>query len=259
MQTKVIYINSSSQFIDAGGSPEDFAFTKEINEFSGVPKFAKLSSACVPYMWDNVTADNNVFDAFEVAAGTDTLTIPAGSYSGASLATAVQDLLNASGVLTQTYVVTYDATTFKFSFSTVDPNGLQLTFNEPGSAALLLGFDQDSTFPGAPSTSFDSPATTQTDHEIFICSNLVAGSDNGVIQWDVNYTPTSSNQQQILARIPANTVFGDTIFYKSSVEDPWFPISQVDLTYMRFFLKFPSGITVNMNNNNWSAEILVKI
>ena len=268
MNRKVIYINSLEVFRDAGTTNEDFTITKNSQEFSESPKKAKLISACIPYTWNNITSSNNTFDVIEDTVGTDTITIPEGNYTGLQLATVLTTLLNDSGVLTQVYIVTFDEQTLLFSYSTTGANGFQFTFTDDTSK--LLGFAVG-TSPGAPSVSFlsDIGAILLSDYEIFICSDMVIGSDNGVIPWNVQPIPDAYNQNQILARVPIRGCFSSILNYTVSIDSPFYLITQSkfaksrdgsdpDTPSIRFFLRFPSGATVDLNGYHWTAEIVLE-
>lgn len=270
MDKKVLYINSQSQYRDAGGTDEDFTITKAIQEFPVEPKGVKLISASIPFTWFNVTASNNTFTINEDGTGTDAFVIPPGNYTADTLAAEVQSLINASGVLTQVYTVTYDASTLTYTFTT-NPNGMQIIFAASGSAALLLGFAENSTNPGAVATTVTSTTTAQLlqDYEIFICSDLVGGSDNGVIPWSTAATPGPLAQKQILARVPINTSFSGLITYNAHTDVPYYICTQSNFAKVRstsydssnpsvrFFLAFPSGTTVDLNGYHWTAELVL--
>lgn len=265
MDRKTIYINSTER--DIGGSDDSFTITRVIQEFPYPPKSAKLVTAAIPYTWDNITFDNNSFSIFETGTGTFDLTIPEGNYSGAQLATAVETAINTSGFFSQTYTVTYDSTTLKFTFTTA-PLGMQIIFTEPGSAATLLGFMPGSTNPGVAATSVTSTVGAQIlpDYEIFICSDLVQGSDNGVMKWFPSYTPTVSNQSQILARVPITAGFSTVLNYCAHPQLPFYSVTQSLFgqqyttgtpVSISFFLALPSGLPLSLNGYHWSAEIVL--
>ncbi len=261
---RTIYINSSGR--DLGGTDEDFTITKNSTVFSKTPVAAKLVGVSIPYTWNNITADNNTFTITETAVGTDTFAIPPGNYDGAALATEVQSLINGSGVLTSTFTVSFANSIFTISSSL---NTFQISFALSGSAATLLGFSPNTSNPGAPATSVSSTGLAQLlpDYEIFVCSDLVAGSDNGVIVWSPNYTPTVSSQSQILGRIPINACYSGVINYCLCKDLPFYSIVQSNFSKAcaqnlpctaRFFLTLPSGLPVDLNGYHWTAEIVLK-
>lgn len=261
---RTIYVNSANR--DAGGTDDDFVVTRTA-DFTGVPTKAKLVSASIPFTWGNVTDDNNTFTVTETTVGSDDFVISSGYYNGEALATAVQDLLNNSGVLTSTFTVTYDSDTLGFTI-TSSLNTFQIIFDASGSAAALLGFTAGTTNPGAPALSVTSTGTAALlpDYEVFLCSDLVTGSDNGVMLWSPTYTPTVSTQSQIMARIPITSCYSGVINYCASSDLPSYGITQSSFARavalgepasIRFFLTLPSGLPIDLNGYHWSAEIVL--
>ena len=261
---RTIYINSGNR--DVGGTDADFVVTR-LADFVGVPIKAKLVSASIPFTWGNVTDDNNTFTITETVAGTDDFVIPPGYYDGESLATAVQTLLNSSGVLTPTFTVTYDSDLMGFTIATT-VNSFQIIFASSGSAATLLGFAPGTTNPGASAASVTSTgsAALLPDYEVFLCSDLVTGSDNGVMLWSPTYTPTVSTQSQIMARIPITSCYSGVINYCASSDLPSYSVTQSSFARsvglgepasIRFFLSLPSGLPIDLNGYHWSAEIVL--
>jgi hypothetical protein len=262
---KVIYINSSVGFRDAGGSNEDFTITETGHHFASVPKRVKLVKASIPYSWNNITANNNVFAIQENPGNSATITVPAGAYNGTTLASTIQTLLGSAGLL-NTYTVTFDTSFVRFNFA--GTGAFTLSFTPASSIAMQLGFVAGSTY--GPDTSITSANVAQLvpDYEIFICSDLVEGSDNGVVKFTPD-PPISAgvSGSQILASVPLSTCFGGVINYCACDGIPFFPISQSlygkvlstgdnSSKPIRFFLAFPSGIPVFLNGLHWSAQLV---
>lgn len=265
-EKKVIYINSLPEFRDTGTSNEDFTITKKNQEFVGVPVSAKLVSACIPYTWDNITEENNMFIFAESGASPETIAIPVGNYSGKQIAEFIEAKLNE--LSSQDYTVIFDIQTLKFTFSTTGISGFQFDF-PADSAHEILGFNQEIS-PATFQTSFESvnKMILLKDYEILICSDIVRGSDNGIIPWNINLIPDTNSQHQIMARVPINAYFASVITYSASDSLPEFLLTQskfakarsaTDSTTpsIRFFLKFPSGKPVNLNGYHWTAELVL--
>lgn len=259
---KNIYISSAPGFRDNGGTDENFTITKQSSVFNLLPKRVKLLSANIPYTWNNITSSNNAFTLIELPGPTthSNVTIPVGHYTGTSLATILQDTLNAIVGVVHTYTVVYNTTTFKFTISAT--GFFQFNFTIANSIAQALGFDEIITASSNSITS-NNVAVINPDSEIFITSNLVGGIDNGVIP----YFTGSTSDLKILASIPCTSCFGGTINYMANELEPWYLTSQsafsmipltsgpVVLTFGLFFL---SGIPVNLFGAHWSANILLE-
>jgi hypothetical protein len=267
MDRRSIYINSAYR---SDGTNEDFTITKTVQEFSQIPQSAKMISASIPFTWQNIVADNSTFTITEVPFGpelSDDFVIPTGNYTSTTLATALETLINASTVLAQTYTVTYDSATSMFTISTVGPEPFQISFVSP-SAAVPLGFVESSTNPSSPALTVTSTAAIQlmADYEIFVCCDLVKGSDNGVMIWDPLNDPSVDNQSQILARVPVTGCHGGILQYTAPNDLPFYKISQSAFARsigagtpasIRFFLMLPSGNTLDLGGYHWSIELVL--
>jgi hypothetical protein len=255
-----LYVNSNNRDSGGGNTNESFTITDTSNRFSVPPRSVKLTSACIPYTWQNVTTGNNQFTLTEAGPGI-TITIPPGNYSGASLATAVATALNTSGA-TNTYTVTFSSATQKFTISAT--GNFTLTFSLSSTIAKRLGFTAGTTTPSGTSVTSTSVAILADDNEIFVCCNLVEGIDNG---YDILVSGAAANSQ-ILAVVPINsTPQGNTIVYTAQDDDPFFPITQSEwgkiysagdttARSIAFFLQLPSGDTVNLQSLAWSAVLV---
>jgi hypothetical protein len=261
MDRRSIFVSSKYR---STGTNENFDIEKTVQEFTYPPQSVKLVSASIPYTWQNITGDNGSFTIEQDDATEDTFDIPPGFYSATALATELQTLINVSATLGQTYTVTYDLVTFKYTFATVGPASFQII---PTTSAAVLGFADGSTNPGSPALSVTSTQMVQTisDYEIFICCNLVTGSDNGIIPWYPDNDPTVSNQAQILARVPISGCYSGIIQYTASPDMPFYGISQSEFSKnikaglpatLQLFLAFPSGNTVDLQGYHWSAELV---
>jgi hypothetical protein len=254
---KTFYINSSEAFRDPSGTNEDFTITEYTARMAQTPKRVKLIKASIPYTWNNITSFNNTFSVLDPAP--HVVTIPDGHYNGVDLAPVLQSAINASGV-SQTYTVIFNTNTLKYTISSV--GDFSLDFTDSNSAATQLGFNTDIvTLPAISVTSTDV-AQLIPDYEVFICSDLVTGSDNGVMKW-TSSPPTSD---EILATVPITGCFGGLITYITTGE-PFFTMAQSAYAQpqepgpysprtMRFFLRFPSGIPVELNGLHWTAQLV---
>lgn len=262
---KVIYINSSEGFRDDGGSNEDFTITENGHHFAGIPRRVKLARASIPYSWNNITDNNNTLTVVETGGNTAAITVPNGAYNGSTLATALQTVLNA-GALVYTYTVAFDNTAVRFTISATGT--FSLDFTDANNVARALGFSPNEVTTPATTLVSSNVAQLVPDYEIFICSDLVEGCDNGVVK----FTPdppiaAGVNGSQILAVVPLSTCFGGVINYCACDCAPFYPISQslygkvlssgdVSSKPIRFFLAFPSGIPISLNGLHWSAQLV---
>lgn len=256
---KVLYINSREES-RTSGSNEDFIITKNIEEWDRAPQSVKLITASVPYTWNNLTSNNNILQV-NAGAGLTTITITPGNYTGSELASVLElELQNEN----PDFTVAFDDQLLQY---TISNSSISFTLEFPASNSLakVLGFNEDSAYgPSATLTSVNNAVLLQ-DYDIFICSDLVSGSDNGILPWDPNVVHSLATQNQILARIPVCGEFGTIQRYSAHTELPFFTIKQSDFarnrgqeSNIRFFLKFPSGLNVDLNGYHWSAELLLE-
>lgn len=258
-----LYINSAPGFRDPGGTDENFTITKTISDFTTVPRRVKLQTAQVPYTWNNIVSGSN--NSFEVIIGTNTYTIniASGHYTGTSLATAVQAALNSA--TTNNFTVSYSTITFLFTFSSI-LSAYSFNFNVANTIAPALGFDiltYNSTTSSPYTLTSVYVSVVETDTQIFVCSTLVLGLDNGVIP----YFPGAPPNYGILAALPLTSCFGSFMNYTVPNDEPWFTVSQSAFTQesinpnstvsIGFSLLFISGIPVNLQGAHWSATILL--
>lgn len=251
-----LYVNSNNR--DIGGTNESFTITDTSGRFSVPPRAVKLTRASIPYTWQNITSSNNVFTITE-AGPAITITVPPGNYSGTALATAITSAITASSA-THTYAVVYNQSTGLF---TISANGtFSLGFNQVNTIAPRIGFVAGTSTSPATSVTSTMVAILSDDNEIFICSNLVGGIDNG---YDL-LEPGAATNTQILAVAQINAIQNSTILFESYDDEPFFQITQSewgkiyssgDTTprVISFFLRLPSGDTVNLQGYSWSAVL----
>jgi hypothetical protein len=256
MAFKAVYINSVNR--DVSTIPEDFTITDTSDMYNIPPKSVKLTYASIPYTWYNIISSNNTFTLYEVPSGNFPLTIAPGNYGGAELATAVQTALNTSGGL-NTYTVTFNCQAMTF---TITSTGVfTLGFNSTGSIAVRLGFAPGTIQPTGTSLTSTQTARLLADTEIFICSDLVGGIDNGFSKLQ----PGVATNTQILAVVPITGCFGSIISFIAPIDNPFFSTTQSNYAQpsppngeriVRFFLQFPSQFPLSLNGYNWSNTLV---
>lgn len=236
---KIIYINS--QYKDSG-SNEDFTIND--NSFNSTIKKVRLLYAAIPYTWYNIDGSNNRVDLI-ISTVTFNISIPPGNYSANDLAETLQKIFND---IHKDFIITVNDLKFTIS-NTID---FSLDFKIDNSLADRLGFNKELT-PLSKSHTSSKLAKIIDDYEIFICSNLISGIDNGNI-W---LHPKPPTDDQILAVVPITGCFGSVIQYQP-IEDIMIPIQQnfFQNSDIRFFLRFPSGFPIKLNNQFWTARIL---
>lgn len=266
---KNIYINSNPNFIDVGGIDSNFTITKPYSNFNKTPRKIKLLSARIPFTWNNITSINNNFNLIEYPTTviTTSIQVPASQYTGTTLASELQTLLNANTKKSYNYVVSYSTTLFKFTISSTN-GSFELDFTVANSIGIALGFGDVLLSPANNTFTSTGVAVIQPDTEIFITSNLVSGIDNGIVPWFSETVGSTYPNYNILATIPISSCYGGIINYQSSDSEPWQIASQSNFALasinsgtsnviMQFGLLLLSGTAVQLNGAHWTANILL--
>lgn len=236
---KTIYINSANR---TSGTNEDFTIVT--NEFfTAKPKRAKIVYAQIPYTWYNiVTGYNNTF----TINGT-VITLQDGNYTSDQAVTAINSLLTSATIPVQ---VSFDIKTFKFTFYSTSAATFTATFG-----TNVYGITPGTYGPLTSLTS-DLLSSLLLSTELQICSDLVGGTDNGVIM----FQPTPANTQ-VMAVLPVEPPFGGAAAYNAAIDFPFYPIRQSPFNYdysMRFFLRLSAGPPINLHGATWSIIVALE-
>ena len=263
MDVKTIYISSKNR---TSGTSDDFIIEDTNERYVNVPLSMKAKTVHIPYMWNNIMGGpggNDTFSFTGTSSGVHTFTLPNANYTGASLADALQKQMNIAtggGSCGGVYVVTYDPTTSKFTFTSLGET-FSLNFSV-GTMGGILGFPNGTITPASSSVTSPGVASILIDYEIWICTDLINGVDNGVANWTGN--SPDSEQMGILACVPITTCFGGIIHYTVPDEFPFYSITNSKFSgegrssprESRYYLRFPSGAPISLNGNEWSMQLL---
>lgn len=252
---KVIFVNSAFK---SSGTSDNFQVVKTESNFNNIPKKAKLLSASIPYVWDNITVSNNSLSLIELPGPVvHSVSVAIGYYTGKTLATELQTTLNAVVGKLYTYTVTFDTNSFEFTIAAT--GNFQLNFTVSNTIASALGFDEIITT-SATTTISTKISLLLTDLEVCVKTNLIGGIDNGIVTW----FPGSTGTTGILATVPITACHGEIIQYQANQYQPWQTITQssfssslVNLT-ITFQLILLSGLPIDMRGTDWTASILLE-
>ena len=204
--------NSSSPTNQLRYSWPQFYFTRKNLVVAGL----KVLSAEIPFVFDTVTSANNTF-VFTVAGVQTTITIPVGTYTGATLATQLQTLLAA---VSGSFTVTWSATTLRFTFTFA---GGAFTwgfiFNSRSTAYSLLGFLPGSTTTQFGNGSFASATVASPTGPYYLYLNSRAlGS---LVNFNLADGAANGSGPE-LCRIPVSANFGELILYTDPDPEKYF-------------------------------------
>lgn len=259
MDRRVIYVSSANR---TSGTPDDFTIVDTGDRYTSVPLSIKVKSVTIPYTWYNMTSSNNSFMFTGMSSGPHSFTIPPGNYTGATLATELAKQLNIAvggGSCSGGYTVVYDPTTGKFTIASTTEN-FSINFTIPNNMAQILGFALVVT-PSAASHTSTTAASLLTDFYVWVCTDLIAGVDNGIANWTGN--PPDTEQMGIVACVPIKQCFGSLLHYEVPTEYPFYTIvnsafaTETTGRSSRYFLRLPSGAPFSLNGNNWAMEIIL--
>lgn len=254
MNTKTIIIDSSQR---TSGVANNFIINEPGNQkvFTSRPKSVKLLSSIISYSWYNVQTGSNVFNFTGAISGAHNLIVPSNNYTGTTLATQLQTLINiATNPIV--YSVTFDNTTQKFTFTSTE--NFSIDFTVADNMHVLLGFSEIIT-PLAVTVTSDLVAGFTINKYIYICSSLINGIDNGYIPFGIN-SPTNKH---ILFALPITGCFGSLIT-SSNLLGEFFTITNSSYSEtgvdtpreMQFWLEFPDGSPVLLNGQDWSCVLM---
>lgn len=250
----LVNINSVDR---TSGTSNDFVINFSNDRFSLRPKGVSIVSAGITYSWFNILSGVNDTVTFVRDVNIFTVVIPAGNYTATTLASTLQDLMNAADP-GQTYAVSFSSITYLFTFG--GASAYQFDFSPPNNQiAQRLGFITEGLVPSVQSTIFVSEKVTNmlADNMIHIHSDLVGGIDNGVIR----ITANSATSDEIMGAIYISGTYGNTLSYVNSIDQyPLMRVTQSKLfaaqkntpVPIRFYLRFPSGFPLDLNGTEWS-------
>lgn len=254
---KTVYISSKKR---TTGTPEDFVIEDTAQNFTTEPQSVKAVTATIPFTWSNVMLGvNNAFSFTGSVSGLHNFAIPAQNYDATTLAAALQAAITTAAP-GQTYTVVYNSSMYQFTFASTTET-FSIDFTIPNNMAALLGFPVAVTPVAASHTSSQAPNLT-IDTEIWICSSLISGCDNGVIPWSDQ--PPDTERHDVLASVPIIGCPRTYFQYHAHLELPFYTILNSEFSNTghsvprptRFQLVFPSGFPVDLNGFDWSMQIV---
>lgn len=177
----------------------------------------KVLSAEIPFVFDTVTPRNNTF-TFTLAGVPTVITIPVGTYTGSTLATQLQTLLQ---VVSPGFLVTWSATTLRFTF-TFSGGAFTWGFIFPAgrlSAYSLMGFLPSTTTTLFNNGSIVSPtaATPQAPYYLYLNSRAFGP----LVNFNLPDGAAAGAGPEI-CRIPITTNFGGVIQYTDPDPEKYF-------------------------------------
>jgi len=268
MSNSVIVKISSDKYTTKSG--ETLSIEVPYTLISRPVRSIRLIDAIIPFSFSTVPPDENQFD-FTDTVGTNTITLPDGTFSPESIIETLKNMLDANSGAGLTFTVIYNRCEGRYEIRADGPYSLDFTV--PNSAADLLGFNSvvKTAVETPPASNIwivesDTRNRIALDKYINITSNLVRGIDQGIIYLDGSPNPTVSN---VIASIPIVGTAGSNILFNESNETPEIDIRSSVLGQIQvpntdgsrtveFGLSLDSGNPVDLGGTFWSARFLIK-
>ena len=255
MDRKTIYLSSKNR---STGTSDNYTIVDTQERFVNTPQSVKAKTITIPVTWYNITEANNKFEFEGSGTGPHAIELSPGNYSGATLAAELQDAITAI-LGCGDYTVVYDCSTGKFTIAS-KTEAFTIDFTIDDNMAELLGFEEVVTAIVMSHTS-TKVANIIIDTEIWVCTNLISGVDNGVLPWTENAPKTE--KQGVLACVPVTACFGGIIHYTVPIEFPHYTITNSKFTNtgtspreLQLSLAFPSGAPISLNGHDWSMQVI---
>lgn len=173
-------------------------------------------------------------------ASTSTLTN--GNYNAVSLASHIQDVMNAVGA--DVYTVSFSPTTGKITITNPSGNfSLNFGTNTDKSCAYVIGFNNDNL---TGSSSYTSQNIVQLGTKYYVVYSDIVTNNN----YDANEIGS------VIAFVPNNVVFGDIITYSPNLAKT-FKVRSSDISRLSFYVKDDRGNYADLNNIDWSMNLVV--
>jgi len=263
MDVKTIFISSRNR---TSGTSDDFIIEDTNERYINTPISMKAKTITIPFTWynvvptDGISSGNTHFVFTGSVSGSHDITLAPGSYTGSALAEELAKQLNiATGSPSGMgpYTVVYDVTTGKYTIASTSESMI-IDFTVVDNMSVILGFDEVVTADAMSQVS-TGVASILPDYEIWVCTDLINGVDTGIANWTGN-SPINE-QMGILACVPITTCFGGIIHYTVPDEFPFYTIVNSefiggDPRQSGYYLRFPSGMPMSLNGNEWSMQVL---
>ena len=231
-----------------------FLMQNSISNVAGI----KVLEAEIPNVFDSVGINNRTL-VYTDAGTPFTITIATGSYTGASLATALQ---NAIAAIRPGFLVTYDTNTWKFTFTQPAAISWSLSFLTKYTLYSVLGFRVSTYSASGAGSTIVSPFVAQVTGPLYLSINSFKfGGDINIRSID-SYTAQNLAQEvsSVICRVPINVQKGSIIFYKDSSPDKFFDFQKFDFDSFDLYLSLgydQNQIPLDMKGYPWSIKLAV--
>lgn len=212
----------------------------------------KVLEASIPFVFYTINSTNNTF--IFTQGINYTITIPPGTYTGTSLATAVQTLIVP---LSAGFTVTYSTTTLLYTFTHNIAGAWGISFPTRDTPYSFLGFLPTTTYSNTGVSSIVSVMAAQPVGPTYIYVN--SRKLGPFTNFNLSDGAPSGGDFPGLCRIPINAAYGSTILYKDADPEKYFDLflgHQFDT--FDFYLTLGSDqsqVPLDMRGVSWSLKL----
>jgi hypothetical protein len=216
----------------------------------------KVLQAEIPFVFDTINSNNNVFTFIQSAINYP-ITIPPGTYNGPDMATLLTTLLSA---ISGGFTVTWNASTMKFTFTHAGAGTWGLLFADRNTPYSNLGFIPGTTYSASGSGSTIVSATVAAvsgPYYLYINSRKLGPFVNFNLS---DGSPTGGDFPG-LCRVPINANYGEVIFYNDPDPSKYFDLFLGrEFDSFDFFLTLGSDqsqVPLDMKGSPWSIKLAI--
>ncbi|MBD36330.1 MAG: hypothetical protein CL512_06135 [Actinobacteria bacterium] len=261
----LLHIRSKDTLQRSTGFNTDFdvELTREISRIPGHRLHVSISSAEIPFVFNNITShlqSNQIF-----VNGAASLLLADGNYSVYDLVDAMTSTWNVSSTPAADFAMTYDRLANKVTIQ--NRTGVQQVLNfstssESKKLAQMLGFNTDSdrtltaytTHDGVntDSTTSDTVVNLRPIHALYLHSEDLASTNV--------FTTQDNSSENIIGKIPIGQYHPLSVINYSPTEDAPFS-TMINSDGIRFFnlsLRDQNGVLVQMNDVNYEISLFIQ-
>ena len=232
-----------------------FNLSNTVQNVAGI----KVIEAEIPNIFDAIGPNNNTL-IFNDNAINYTITIATGNYTGADLATALQTAIAA---VRPGFLVTYNATTWKFTFTQPAAVTWGLIFSTKYTLYSVLGFRVTSYSSSGAGSTIVSPFVAQVSGPLYLSINSFKfGRDLNINRVDQLLSNTPQEISSVICRVPVNVQKGAVIFYRDANLNQFFDYPRFDFDTFDLFLSLgydQNQIPLDMKGFPWSVKLGIYI
>jgi hypothetical protein len=206
-----------------------------------------IDNVQIPFTYYVVNSNNNKLDINQ--GGEVNITITAGNYTAAGLASTVQAAINASTL--DNFTVTYDSSTYRFTFTDTDVVAFDFLWdtgtNADETIGELLGFDTSADSASATTHTSDNATIVTGDPTILVKSRIITSHM-------INKPYYNNARSDILFSVPVDVNPGSVILWQPRFGQKLCFGDKTSFDEFDFALVDKNGNEVDLNGAAWTLS-----